>query len=278
MRAVQKKFSIGRILVFCTLVLLAVTTLAPFMFMVMTTFKTKTEYTSSLMALPSKVQWANYKYIFENFEVFKFNVNSFKITILSVFFSVLITSMAGFAISKIAFKGKKILFALIAFCMVMPGQVTFIPVYGLISRMGLVNTHFAVILLYVGSSIPFTTFLMAANCGGIDNGIMESARIDGANIVTIFVRMILPLLKSTIAAVSILNFLSYWNELFYAMIILQKEYLRTLTVALTSLVGRYGGNMPIVYTGLFLNCIPVIIIFFVFQKQLIQGVSDGAIK
>lgn len=278
MGAVQKKFSAGRIAVFAALCVLAFTTLAPFIYMVITTFKTKAEYTASMLALPSQIQWLNYRLIFENFEVFRLNMNSFKITILSVLLSVLVTSMAGFAISKLRFRGKAVLFALIGFCMIMPGQVTFIPVYGMLSHFGLVNTHLGVILQYVGSSIPFTTFLMAANCGGIDNGMIESARIDGANIAIIYIRIILPLLKATIAAVAILNFLTYWNELFYAMVLLQKDSLRTMTVALSSLVGRYKSNMPLMYTGLFINCIPVIVVFFVFQQQLIQGVSDGAIK
>lgn len=186
--------------------------------------------------------------------------------------------MAGYALAKLDFKGKKLLYALIAFCMIMPGQVLMIPVYHILTKLHLINSLVGLVLIYITSSIPFATFLFAANCLGIPDGVIEAAKIEGAGFVRIYTAIILPLLRPTLAAVAILNFISYWNELFWAMILVQKESERTLTVGLVSLTGRFGSNTPLVYTGLFINCIPIIVIFFIFQKQLIKGTSAGALK
>lgn len=274
----NKKMTLSRIFVFLLLAFTAVGTLAPFFYMVMTTFKEKSEYLVNMFGFPEKFSLLNYKIIFENYDIVRLNINSFVVVAISVIGTLTVTSMAGYAMAKLDFRGKKLLYALIAFCMIMPGQVLMIPVYHILTKLGLINSLVGLVLIYITSSIPFATFLFAANCRGIDNGIIEAAKIEGAGFVKIYLKIILPLLKPTLAAVAILNSISFWNELFWAMILVQKESERTLTVALVSLTGRFGSNMPLVYTGLFINCIPIIIIFFIFQKQLIKGTSAGALK
>lgn len=274
----SKKMTLSRIFVFMLLAFTAVGTLAPFFYMVMTTFKEKSEYLVNMFGFPEEFSLLNYKIIFENYDILRLNLNSFVVVAISVAGTLTVTSMAGYAMAKLDFKGKKLLYALIAFCMIMPGQVLMIPVYHILTKLGLINSLVGLVLIYVTSSIPFATFLFAANCRGIDNGIIEAAKIEGAGFVKIYLKIILPLLKPTLAAVAILNSISFWNELFWAMILVQKESERTLTVALVSLTGRFGSNMPLVYTGLFINCIPIIIVFFIFQKQLIKGTSAGALK
>lgn len=274
----RKKFKPGRALVFLFLSIVALGTVAPFIYMVLTTFKTKNEYIKSVFGLPESLNFKNYKIIFDNYGILQLNRNSFVITVGALIGMILFTSMAGYAISKIRFKGKFLLYGLLAFCMIMPGQVVMIPVYVMMSKLHLVNTFWGVILIYITTSIPFATFLFAANCGSIDDGIIESAKMEGASIPVIYAKIVMPILRPTVAAVAILNFVSYWNELFWAMILLQKDSMRTLTVGLVSLTGRFGSNMPLTYTGLFINCIPIIIVFFIFQKQLIKGTSAGAMK
>lgn len=274
----RKKITPSRVFVFLLLAVTAVVTLAPFVYMVITTFKEKSEYLVNMFGMPENFSLKNYKIIFENYDVLQMNLNSFKVVIIAVLGTLLITSMAGYALAKLDFKGKKLLYALIAFCMIMPGQVLMIPVYHILTKLHLINSLVGLVLIYITSSIPFATFLFAANCLGIPDGVIEAAKIEGAGFVRIYTAIILPLLRPTLAAVAILNFISYWNELFWAMILVQKESERTLTVGLVSLTGRFGSNTPLVYTGLFINCIPIIVIFFIFQKQLIKGTSAGALK
>lgn len=274
----RKKITPSRVFVFLLLAATAVVTLAPFIYMVITTFKEKSEYLVNMFGMPENFSLKNYKIIFENYDVLRMNLNSFKVVIISVLGTLLITSMAGYALAKLDFKGKKLLYALIAFCMIMPGQVLMIPVYHILTKLHLINSLVGLVLIYMTSSIPFATFLFAANCLGIPDGVIEAAKIEGAGFVRIYTAIVLPLLRPTLAAVAILNFISYWNELFWAMILVQKESERTLTVGLVSLTGRFGSNTPLVYTGLFINCIPIIVIFFIFQKQLIKGTSAGALK
>lgn len=274
----RKKIEWHKIITFIVLSIIAFITLIPFVYALMTATKSKLEYMKNPFGLPIDFVMTNFKVITENFDIPLLTYNSIKVAVISVFISVILTSMAGFSIAKLKFKGKAFIFGLIGFCMIVPGQVTFIPVYGLLSKMGLVNTHLGLIIQYASSSIPMSTFLMAANCRTIDDAMLESAKIDGAGYIRIYLSIIMPLLAPTVATVIILNFISYWNEMFYAMILLQKEALRTMTVAVLTMGGRYGNNIPLLYAGLALNCIPVIIIFLLFQKQLIKGVTDGAVK
>lgn len=274
----MKKHKTREIIIFVILSIIACVTIFPFLFMVLTTFKDRNEYLVSLFGWPEQFTFNNYKIVWDSFDFIGMTFNSFVITASAVFLSLLVTSMLGFALSKIQFSGKKLITALVVSGMFMPGQVLIIPVYNIMIKLGLVNTYLGLILFYVATSIPFATFLMIANLKNVPNELMESAKIDGASLFRVYRSIALPILMPALATAAILNFISYWNELLYAMVLLQQEEMRTITVGVTSLVNRFGGNTPLLYAGLLLSAIPVILIFFIFQKYLVKGVTGGAVK
>lgn len=274
----MKKMTIREAFVLLVLSLLAVVTLFPLAFMVLTTFKTRNEYMKSLFGWPEHLDFRNYTVVMDSFDFVRMNTNSFIVTISAVLLSLLVTSMLGFSLSKIEFGGKKLIAALVISGMFMPGQVLIIPVYSMMIKLGLVNSHLGLILFYVATSIPFGTFLMIANLKSMPKELIESGQIDGAGLFRIYRSLALPMLAPTLATAGILNFISYWNELLYAMVLLQKEELRTITVGVASMANRFGGNAPLLYAGLLLTSIPVIVIYFFFQRYLVKGITGGAVK
>lgn len=272
------KSKISKFLISSFLVILAVSSIVPLLYMFLVTFKTKEAHLQNMFALPQSFNLANYKYILSEFNFLQLTMNSIIVALGAILLSLLVTSMAGYSISKLKFSGKKLFTLLIISGMFMPGQVLILPVYQILIKLNLVNNYVGLIIFYVATSIPFTTFMIIANLRGVPNEIMESAKIDGASSWKIYTHMILPLLKPTLATVAILNFIGYWNELLYALILLQDPKMKTVTASIVSLVNKFSGNPPLLYAGLFLSAIPVIIIFFIFQKQITKGVSGGAVK
>lgn len=269
---------LSRIFIFVFLSMMAIATIVPLLYMVMVTFMSKEQYSMNMFSFPKTFNFDNYKIVLQNFDFIKMTINSFIISICSVALSLLVTTMAGYSLSKLNWRGKRFIYVMIATGMFMPGQVLLLPVYNLLIQMNLINSYLGLIVFNVAISVPFTIFMIIANLSGIQNEIIESAKIDGAGTFTVYWRIVIPLLKPTLATVAILNFINYWNELLYSMIILQNEELRTVTVSIVSLTTKFGSNPPVLYAGLLLSALPVVIVFFVLQKYIIKGVSAGAVK
>jgi ABC-type glycerol-3-phosphate transport system permease component len=232
----------------------------------------------NMFGLPVELFSNNYRMVFDRFDIIQLGFNSLIVTMSSIVISLLITSMAAFGFAKFRFRGNALLFTLVIGCMMIPGQVLMIPVYKIMADLQLINNYFSLILFYVATSIPFATFLLSANCRSIPYELLEAAKMDGANNFRIYRSIILPLLKPSLITLAILNFLSFWNELLYSMLFLQKGSMQTMTVAVATLMGRNTYNMPLLMTGLLINCIPVILIFLIFQRYIQKGITVGAVK
>lgn len=278
MKTYNWKGIIAKVVIYTILIAVVLTIFYPFIFMILNSFKLKSEYYSNIFGLPRSIQFTNYRIAMERFDIFRLGGHSLIVTVSSIIINLLIATMAAFGLSKMPFKGSKTIQMLILGCMMIPGQVLMVPVYLIMSQLGLINTFPSVILYYVATAIPFAVFMLSTQCSNIPNGVLEAAEIDGASPPKIYINIIFPLLKPSIVTLIILNFLSFWNELLYAMLFLQTQSTRTLTVEITTSIGRYTSNMPLLMTGLLLNCIPTIIIFILFQKQIAKGVTAGAVK
>ena len=268
----------SKVLVFVLLSLLALTTLVPILYMCEVTLLTKEEYMLNMFSLPSSFNLENYHVVLQNFNFVQMVFNSLMISTLTVVLSLFLTSLTAYSVDKLAWKGKKFVMALITVGMFMPGQVLILPVYQILISLNMVNNRLGLVTFYVALSIPFTVMMQRANIHGISNEILEPASIDGAGHFRIYWSIVLPLLKPTLATAAILNFITYWNELLYAMILLQNEAYRTVTVSIVSMTNKFGSNPPLLYADLLLSALPVIVIYLVAQKQIIKGVSAGAVK
>lgn len=274
----KKKLTVSKVIMYLFLILTAISTIYPVIFMLQSSFKDKIDYMQNMFGLPSVWRLNNYKAIFNSFDVKQMMFNSFFVTSTAVVLSLAVTSLAAFSLTKLKYKGRNGIFSLFMFVLMVPGQALMMPIYVIMSKMGLVNTRLSVILVYVATSIAFSTYLLCQNCRDIPDEIIEAARIDGAGYPKVYARIIIPMLRPTMATLAILNFLSYWNEIVYSRLLLQKTELHTMTLGLLTLNGKYGTNMPLLMSGLIINVIPALLIFMLFNKYLSKGIAMGSGK
>jgi len=278
MNAGEKKNSISKIFIYVTLIIISISIVYPFYYMVITALKHQSEYFGNIFGLPHKLTMLNFRVAIERFNVLLLGRNSLIVVSFSVFFNCAVSSMAAYSFSKLPFKGNKGIMNSILGCMIIPIQMLMIPVYIIISKAGLINTFASTILFYVATGIPFATLMLKIQCDNIPDEIIEAAEIDGTGPAKIFFTMIIPFLKPALITLVILNFMGFWNELLYAMLFLQGPTKRTLTVEIATATGRFMTNIPLKMAGLLLNSIPTVLVFIFLQKYISKGLTLGAIK
>ena len=197
---------------------------------------------------------------------------SFSVTVISLFFN----SMAGFAFAKYRFIGKKKLFNLLLSSMIIPSQVTMLPLFLMLKSIGLINTYMAIII--PGLANIFGIFLIRQYILAIPDSLIEAAKIDGATDFQIYRKIILPLAIPILVTLAIFTFLGTWNDFLWPLIALTDDSMYTLPVALANLMGEHTKDPELMMAGSVLTIIPVIIVFLVLQKYYIKGIMMGSVK
>jgi multiple sugar transport system permease protein len=204
-------------------------------------------------------------------------INTTLITLFSTGFHVLFDAMAGYAFAKRKFPGSRVLFWMILAALMIPGQVTLVPLFLMITKMHLVNSYSGVILPGLADVIGI--FLLKQFMQTLPTELEEAARVDGASEWTIFTKIILPLSTPALAVTAIFSFQRYWNSFLWPLIVLQDPDLFTLQVGLSYIhTSEFGTNYGLLMAGAALAAVPMIIFFFAFQKYFMQGLRIGAIK
>lgn len=204
-------------------------------------------------------------------------INTSFITLFSTAFHVLCDAMAGYAFAKRKFPGSRLLFWMILAALMIPGQVTLVPLYLMIAKFKLVNSFAGVILPGLADVIGI--FLLKQFMQTLPSELMEAARVDGASEWTIFTKIIIPLSRPALAVTAIFAFQRYWNSFLWPLIVLQDSDLFTLQVGLSFIhTSEFGTNYGLLMAGAALAAVPMILFFFAFQKYFMQGLRIGAIK
>lgn len=202
--------------------------------------------------------------------------NSLFIAIVYTFLTLIINSLAGYALAKFDFKGRNLIFALIMGTMMIPAQVLYIPQFTMMTAIGWADKFRAVIIPALANA--FGIFLMRQNMMSFPTSLIESARIDGYGEFSIFFKIVLPNMKPALGALGIYNFMSQWGNFMWPLIILSTKDMYTLPVALASLDGLMYKDYGMMMLGATISTIPILIMFLVFQKQFISGLMGGAVK
>lgn len=245
----------------------------PFIWMILTSLKTKTEAIQVPPSiLPEVPQWENFSKIFEIFPFGNFYVNTIAATLVITIGQVFLCALAAYAFARLEFPFKNFLFLLLLSILMVPGQTFLIPQYLTVQKLGLLDSIPALFL--PGLFSAFGTFLLRQFFMSIPMEVEEAAIIDGASRIKIFFTIILPLSKSALVSLSIFSLLYGWNSLLWPLIVNTSTDKMTLSAGLASLSGQYGTDFPMVMAGSFLACIPLIIIFLIFQKQFIEGIAN----
>lgn len=252
--------------------------LAPIMWTISTSLRTGAEsFTVPPKWIPTDLALANYEQVFARVPFAKLILNSATITVSIVLGQLFTASLSGYAFARLEFPGKHVLFWLILATMMIPIQATIIPLFVLISELGLSDTLIALILPALPTA--FGTFLLRQYFLGVPIELEEAARIDGANLWQIFFRVYLPLVTSGLAVLAVLTFNFHWNEFFRPLVFLNTLDKFPITLGIFVLQGYFmTGSISVVLAGVVLSLIPVVIIFLIGQRYLIEGLMQGALK
>ena len=258
------------------LTLLAVTMIYPFLWIILSSLKSTDEIYTSAFSLPAQLRFYNYSSAWREASIGIYFGNSAVITLTALAATLLFSAMGAYVLAG-RWKIKFLMIYLTVGIMV-PLQAIVIPAFLIIRDTGLINTRTGLILIYTASGISFGVFVLSGFFKTIPGEIEEAAIIDGSGYMRTFFTVILPMAKPGLASVGILLFLQYWNEYLFASIIIAKQELKTLTQGIMALRGPYTTDYGMLTAGLAMAIIPLILFYTVMQKQVVEGITAGAVK
>ncbi len=253
-------------------------TLMPFIWMLLGSFKTQGELLQRPITWwPEQATLDNYSRWLTQLDYGQFFFNSVVVALVVVLGNIAFCSMVAYALAKMQFPGKKVLFVLVLLTLMVPGVVTLVPMFVLVANMGLVNTYPALILPFLAG--PLGVFLMRQFIMGVPDALLEAARIDGAGEFRIFLRIVMPQCGPAIATLAILTFLGSWNNFLWPLVVAQTEKIYTLPVALSLYsVGSNGTFYGLLMAGSVLVVTPILILFLFLQRYFVQGIAMTGLK
>ena len=272
MKSMKASKNVSTIVTYTALVLGSVTMIFPFLWMLLTSFKTQSE----AMAIPPKIlpsSWelTNFFTALQSLPFTNLYFNTGLMILFRVICAVVFSSMAGYAFAKLNFPGKNLLFGLVLMQMMLPSQIFIIPQYQMLAKMGATNSIFA--LVFPGLVSAFGTFFLRQAYMGIPNEIAEAAYLDGCNKWQTFVKVMFPLTGSSMAALAIFTAVFAYADLMWPLICNTDLNMMTLSAGLSTLNGQYTTNFPVLMAGSLLAMIPMLILYLLFQKQFIEGIA-----
>jgi multiple sugar transport system permease protein len=274
----RRRMTTGRALTYTVLVVGVAIWLLPFVWMALGSVKTQREILTKPPTIwPEDPTFANFGRWFTDLGFGQFFTNSVIVAVVTVLGNLLFCSMVGYALAKMDFPGKKALFALVMVMLMVPGVVTFVPLFVQVTSLGLLNTYPALILPFLTQ--PIGVFLMRQFMLGIPEPLMEAARIDGAGELRIFARVVMPLCGPPLATLGILTFLGSWNNFLWPLVAAQSQDMYTLPVALSLYsTGQQATDYGLLLAGAVLIITPILLLFLALQRYFIQGVATAGLK
>lgn len=268
---------LARAIVNGLLIALAVLSLAPLLWMLAVSLMQPGEAAAFPPPLwPADPTLHNYRELFSRMGMGRYLLNSFLVSTLVTVIAVLLNTLAGYAFAKLAFAGRETVFRLLLAALVIPAQVSMMPLFLMLKQMGLINT-------YAGAVVPgmagiFGIFLVRQYARSIPDELLEAPRIDGAGELRIFFQIVLPALRPILVTLAIFSFLGAWNDFMWPLIVLSDEHLQTLPVALASLSREHVQDNEMMMAGSVVTVVPVLLLFLVLQRYYLQGLLVGSVK
>jgi multiple sugar transport system permease protein len=261
-----------KIITYLVLILGSFIMIFPFVWMILTSFKTVTES----MAVPPTIlpkQWNldNFKEAIASLPFVRMYINTALMILFRVLCAVVFSSMAGYAFAKLHFRGKGVLFGIVVMQMMLPSQIFIIPQYQMVAKLGMANTVFA--LVFPGLVSAFGTFFLRQTYMGIPDEIGEAAYLDGCNQWQTFVKVMFPLTSSSVAALSVFTAVFAYGDLMWPLVVNSDLNMMTLSSGLATLRGQFSTNFPVLMAGSLLAMLPMVVLYMFFQRQFIEGVA-----
>ncbi|MBP8997674.1 MAG: carbohydrate ABC transporter permease [Anaerolineaceae bacterium] len=252
--------------------------LIPIIGLVFSAFKTDSEVINGPLSLPSEIRIDAFKEAWTTGRFNYFFRNSVIVTIVVVVVSVILATLTGYAFAMLPVPGRKFLYPLMLLGYMVPFEAVIIPLYHMMNRMNLTDTYWALILPQVGLSVSFGTLWMSSFFRAAPRELVDAAAMDGCNRWQVLWRILWPLARPAVLTLVVLVFMWTWNEFLLALVMIQKETMRTLPVGLAFFQGRYSANIPLMAAGSLIVAAPILLVYILFQRYFIRGMLGGAVK
>jgi raffinose/stachyose/melibiose transport system permease protein len=278
-RTRRRPLAVDRVVLGIGLGLLAILWLVPFFFTLTTAIRSQGDLLSrGIFAVPEGIEWQNFA---DAWRRGGFNVyfrNSLMVTLIKVPVGILISALAAYPLAKLSFRFSNFMFLFFLMGITIPVHVTLLPVTLLLKQLGLLGTLLALFPPYITFGLPFQIFVMRGFFSMIPSELLESARLDGASEFTIFFRIMLPLSSPALATLAIIDSLSTWNEFLMALIFVSDRAWQTVPLGLMNFQGEFSSHYGVLTAGVLISIIPVLILYVLFQRYLVSGLTAGALK
>ena len=269
-----------RVFMYTFIILTVVISVFPVLWVILSSFKTNAEILNGAYVMPTSLDAGieAYKYLFEKYDFLGYFINSLKVSIGSTVISLVIYSMAGYALAKFRFPGRNLLFSLFTITLLVPSTAKAQPIFSMIIDMGMYNTLTGLSLVYISCGMAMSLFILRAAFLSVPKELDEAARIDGAGFLRTFFIVNVPLAKSGMATAGILMFLNNWNEYFYASMLTHTDEVRTMPVALQFFNQSFSYDYTKMFAALTLVIAPGVVLYLFMQKQVQQSVASSGLK
>ncbi|MCD7726417.1 MAG: carbohydrate ABC transporter permease [Clostridiales bacterium] len=274
----MKKISIAKIAIYIFLILLAFIYLAPLVWMLFVSVKDNAEIFTSPFALPQQIQWENYAFAWTAGYLGRATLNSAIVCVTTLILSMVIGSMAAFAIARLRWKFARLMMTYFMIGMMIPVHCVLIPLFKTFSGIGMYNSLTGLIIPYTTFSLPITIFIMTGFFENMPRELFEAACIDGCSIYRCFLSIAVPLSKTGLFVTGLMSFVANWNELLLAMVFISDDMKKTLPVSLSKFVGPYNTNYVQMFAAIIIAIVPTIVVYCCFSNQIVDGLTAGAVK
>jgi raffinose/stachyose/melibiose transport system permease protein len=263
-------------------VLLTYTLIAlfPVFVIVINSFKSRKAIFADPLALPwpGNFDLIGYETVMKQGDFFLYFQNSLIVTVVSLFFVVLFGAMAAFALSEYRFRGNTLMGLYLALGIMIPIRLGTVAILEIMVASGLVNTLTALILVYTAQGLPLAVFILSEFMKSVSDDLKNAGRIDGLSEYRIFFSLVLPLVRPAMATVAVFTMIPIWNDLWFPLILAPSEEVKTVTLGAQVFIGQFVTNWNAVLAALSLAIVPVLILYLIFSRQLIRGITAGAVK
>jgi len=248
--------------------------------MAFTDFKTRKAIFSHPLQLPGPDTFSTigYETVLKQGDFFLYFQNSLIVTVASLFLVLLFGAMAAFALAEYRFSGNTLLGLFLALGIMIPIRIGTVAILKMMVASGLVNTLTALILVYTAQGLPLAVFILTEFMKQVSEDLKNAGRIDGLSEYAIFFRLVLPLVRPAMATVAVFNMIPIWNDLWFPLILAPSEATKTLTLGSQVFIGQFVTNWNAVLAALSMAIIPVLVLYVIFSRQLIRGITSGAVK
>ena len=272
------KRTAAKITINIAVMLFSFSCLFPIVWMIYSSFKTEPEFARNIISLPATFHFDNYKEAVIKGKMGLFFINSLFNSLITIVLTIVIGYSTGYILSRFRFAGRNVIYVIFLAGLIVPIYALLIPIFIEFRGMNLYNRRFTLILPYIAFQLPMTIFLIESYIKGIPRELEEAAVIDGCSFFQSVFRIIFPVCKPILATVTILTFLGTWNEFPLALILLADQKFKTVPIGLTYFTRAYSVDYPQLFAALSIASIPVIIVYLIFNNQIIKGMISGSVK